>query len=136
MRKLLVITALILFAGIAFGQTLQKGAILYISNHTVELKPGVSLDQYMDAFLNKYIPEMEKLFPDTKSSIMKKGYGEMASDYMLVWFFPSEAVRDKYITPGFVIKDKAKAEKAFKLGEILDEYGADHGTGSNEWIVL
>ena len=44
----------------------------------------------------------------------------MASDYML----------------GFVVKDKDKAAKVFKLSDILDEYGTSHGTGSIEWIVL
>ena len=79
---------------------------------------------------------MEKLFPDTKLFIMKKDQGEMASDYMEVWYFPSEAVRDKYISPGFVIKDNAIAPKVFKLGEINDELGTPNGTGAKAWIVL
>lgn len=132
----MLVTALLLFVGIAFGQTLQKGAVLYIANQTIVLKPDVSLDQYMDAVMNKYNPEMEKLFPETKFFVMKKDQGEMASDFALVWYFPSEAVRDKYLTPGLVIKDEDLAPKVFKLSEILDDYGTSQRTGYKEWVVL
>ena len=60
----------------------------------------------------------------------------MASDYALVWYFPSEAVRDKYVTPDLVIKDNAIVPKVFKLSRMLDEYGTSQKTGSIEWIVL
>jgi len=136
MRKLIILTALLLFAGIAFGQTFQKGAVCYISTQTVELKDYVTMSQYMDFMTNTYIPEMEKLFPGTKLFMMKKDQREITSDILSVWYFPSEALRDKYLSEGFVIKDSAITPKVFKLGGMLEEYGTSKGTGSKEWIVL
>ena len=59
MRKLLVITALLLFAGIAFGQTLQKGNLIGVHVITFDLKPGVTVDQVIDFFDEKNKPAWE-----------------------------------------------------------------------------
>lgn len=137
MKKLLIVAAFILVAGITSGQTLQKGAVCYITTQTFVLNDYVTMSQYMDYMTNTYIPEMERLFPETKLFIMKKDQREITCDFMSVWYFPSEAVRDKYLSPEMVIKDKDTAPTVFKLGERLEEYGTStQGTKSMEWIVL
>ena len=64
-------TALLLFAGIAFGQTLPKGSVIGLHTSVVTLNPGVTLDHYMDFMNNKLFPEFEKHFPGIKLYLVK-----------------------------------------------------------------
>ena len=84
MRKLFVITALLLFAGIAFGQTLNKGSMIGVHPMTITLESGVTMDQFLDFFTNKWIPEVEKLFDGWKGIIVKGNKGEHVNEYGLV----------------------------------------------------
>jgi hypothetical protein len=99
MKKLILIAAMILMAGITFGQTLQKGAL--IGMHTVSplLSPGISIDQYLSFVNNKLIPAYEKSFPGLKCYLLKSKRGECVGCVILVFFFESEAIRDKYFKP-------------------------------------
>lgn len=70
MKKLLFVAAIILFTGTVFGQTLQKGAALAIRNFTIILNPDVTMNQFLDFYINKCIPEFEKNYPGTKEFIL------------------------------------------------------------------
>lgn len=138
MRKLLVVTALLLIAGIAFGQILKKGAVLAIRQSTeLVLKPDVTMNQYLNVIMTKWAPEMEKLFPDTKLIFMKGDRGIMANDYVWIWYFESNEVRNKYFTSEGVMKDEALNEKMSATMLILSEYVIDPGMENyTDWIVL
>lgn len=138
MRKLLVIAAFLLFAGIAFGQTLQKGAVLAIRHSTdLVLKPDVSMNQFLDVMMNKWNPELKKLFPGTEVFVLKGDRGTMTNEYSWVFYFESEELRAKYFTPEGSLKDEAQGEKLQKLNEILLEYAIDTGMSDyTDWIVL
>lgn len=62
-EKLFVITALLIFAGIASGQTLKKGSIVSISYYEVILQPDVTMNQYLEFLNTKYKAAFEKAFP-------------------------------------------------------------------------
>ncbi len=138
MKKLMIIATLLLLTGIAFGQTLQKGAVLAIRNSTeLVLKPDVSMNQYLDILMNKWAPEFLKIFPDTKLILMRGDRGDMANSYLWIWYFPSEEIRDKYFNSEGQMIDEALNEKMQKAMEILTEYVIDPGmTGYTDWIVL
>jgi len=138
MRKLLIITVLILFAGIAFGQTLQKGVVLAIRHSTdLVLKPDVTMNQYQEVVMNKWFPEMEKLFPGTKMFILKGDRGDMANGYAWVWYFESTEVRNKYFDSEGNISDAALNDKMLASMAILMEYAIDPGMADyTDWIVL
>jgi hypothetical protein len=95
MKKLLIITALILFAGIAFGQTLQKGNLIGVHSLTITLQPDVTMDQYMDFFTNKFIPKYQESFPGLKLQILKGDRGENENKLGLLFSFESVEARDK-----------------------------------------
>jgi hypothetical protein len=99
MRKLILINAMILAAGIANGQTLQKGAL--VGMHTVSpiLSPNVSMEQYLSFVKDKLIPAYEKSFPGLRCYILKSIRGECVDCIFLVFFFQSEEIRDKYFKP-------------------------------------
>lgn len=138
MKKLLVITALVMFVGITFGQELKKGAVLAIRNSTsMVLKPDVTMNQYLDVLMNKWAPEMEKLFPGTKMFMLKGDRGELANGYAWVWYFESEKLRGKYFGTEGNMTDPVLREKMMKLMEILNKYAVDTGMKNyTDWIVL
>jgi len=137
MKKLVIITALLLFAGIAFGQTLKKGAVLAIRHSTdLVLKPDVSMNQYLDVAMNKWAPEMEKLFPGTKMFIIKGDRGTLANYYAWVWYFESEEVRAKYFDSEGTMRDEALNEKMMASMQVLYELAIEPGmTDYTDWIV-
>jgi len=99
MKKLLVITALLLFAGIAFGQTLQKGNLIGLHVVSIDLKPGVNLDQYLDFFNEKVIPAWEKAEKGMKVFSIKGLRGENMNEIGVLVQYKDEATRDKSFNP-------------------------------------
>jgi hypothetical protein len=96
MRKLLVITALLLFAGIAFGQTLKKGGMIAVHVMTITLGPDVSMNQYLDFLNNKWYPQLNKLAEGVTFFALKGDRGENANSYATLVYSESEDVRNKY----------------------------------------
>jgi hypothetical protein len=137
MRKLLVITALLLFAGIAFGQTLKKGNLLGVHVMSVELKPGATMDQYIDFCKAKYIPASEKAYKGMKLFIMKGVRGVHNNSIGFIVQFPDEASRDQYYND-----DGTTNELGNKLVEEMAPIVTEMekiGTWSSEytdWVLL
>ena len=139
MKKLLIITAILLYSGIAFGQTFQKGSFIKIHNLTITLKPGVTMDQYLDFTINTLHPEFEKHFQGAKAFIMQGGSGDFTNDtdYASLYYFESAEVLSKYFDAkgnfnegGFAAFQKLGPafEKLEELGtEDREEYG---------WMIL
>ena len=129
MRKLLVITALLLFAGIAFGQTVQKGSIVGVHTSTVTLNSGVTLDQHLDYFTNRFIPEFEKHFPGVKLFLVKGLNREVKGEYGKIFIIESKKVFNKYwnddgsytdVTAAIVEKVQPLIDEGNKLGTTTD----------------
>ena len=114
MKKLLITTALILFAGISFGQKIQKGNLIGVHVLTVELKPGATMDQYIDFFNDKIKPAYEKAAPELKVFIVKGKRGEHMNEIGLIMQFTDEAARNKYNND-----DESPTELGIKIREEL-----------------
>ena len=105
MKKLIFAAALILLAGVAYGQHLQKGVILGVHNVTITLKPDVTMDQFLDAW-KKNISEAEKMFDGWKGFLVKGNKGENVNEYGLVWYIESVEAYNKYYK-----KDESETEE-------------------------
>jgi len=130
MKKLIIALALILIAGTAFGQTLQKGSIVALRTEAPILNPGVTMNQYADFMINKFAPEMEKLFPGTKVFILKADRGESKGGYaMLIWVESAEA-RDKI----FGAEDDDLQSKLLPLMEERSNF-ANTSDNYTDWVI-
>ena len=136
MRKLIVITALLLFAGIAFGQTVQKGSVIGLHTSVVTLNSGVTLDQYMDFINNKVIPEFEKNLPGIKVYLVKGLNREVKDEYALIFFAESKKVYNKYWNDDGSNTDISVAATA-KAQPLIDEWNKlDSSTHViTDWVV-
>ena len=95
------------------------------------------MNQYLDVAMNKWAPEMEKLFPGTDMFIMKGDRGDMTNSYAWVWYFESNEVRNKYFDSEGNMRDAALNEKMIASMMMLMEYAIDLGMENfTDWIVL
>ena len=79
------------------GQTIQKGNLVGIRTITVELKPNVTMDQVLDFYNTKWIPDADKYF-GWKFFVSKCLRGTACAENKLIMIahFKTEAARDKY----------------------------------------
>ena len=98
MKKLLVIASIVLFSGIAFGQTLKKGAILGIYETEITLKPDVTMDQFLDFCTNKWYPAINKLLEGEGVTffMLQSDRGAKKGNFAWGIYCESEEVRNAY----------------------------------------
>jgi hypothetical protein len=98
--KTKVLIMLCLFLGIGLtqlsAQTLPKGAVVCVNTFTYTLNPDVTMNQFLDFYLNKYIPEFEKNYPGVKTYVLWGDRGEKKNQIGTMDVYESVAVRDKY----------------------------------------
>lgn len=137
MKKLIIAVAIILVAGVAFGQTLKKGGVLALHHHQVTLAPGVTIDQYFDFYVDKIVPEMKKVFPGTTGQILKGIGVNNQHEYALLYYWESLELFRVYWNSDGTPTEKGAAgmaklqplfEKMNKLGESTQVPG--------DWIIL
>lgn len=96
MKKAVLAAGLILWAGVAHAQTLNKGNLIGVHHISVKLEPGVTMEQFVDYYNKNVIPELEKNWPGWKVYPVKRIRGEKADGMGLIIVVPSEGDRDKY----------------------------------------
>ena len=137
MKKLILFTAMIVMTGIALGQGVQKGNLVGVHVMTVTLTPGVTMEQFLDFYQNKYIPAYEKNLPGIKMYVAKGIRGENENSFGLIYIITSKEVRDKYWTETDVTTELAQS--AFKKLEPLSEEGKKLGawtrTKYTDWVI-
>jgi len=137
MKKLFVITALVLFAGVAFGQTLQKGGIVAIHEWTLKLNPDVSMNQFLEFWEKNMLPEMKKLMPES-TPIVLKGIGEDNKyDYAGLYYYNSlDDARIHFKEDGTPTEKGAAIMQKFGplMGEI-SKFG-EFTWSAKDWIIL
>ncbi|TFH27881.1 MAG: hypothetical protein E4H10_02355 [Bacteroidia bacterium] len=137
MRKLFIIAALLLFAGLAFGQTLQKGNLIGVHVITVDLKPGATLDQYIDFFNEKGKPAWENADKGMKVFLIKGLRGENVNEFGMIVQFKDEAARNKFYNA-----DESLTELGIKrqeeLAPIMSEWEkiGTYTSTYTDWLVL
>ena len=135
MKKLILLTALILFTGITFGQKLKKGNLIGTHALTIELNPGVTMEKFQDFYLNTYVPEYEKHLQGWKLYMTKSIRGENENTYGFIGVIESEEARDKYIIDeGF--RDEAIIEKLKPVNEELNKLGKVTSDKYTDWLIL
>lgn len=140
MRKLLVITALLLFAGIAFGQTLKKGSLVGVHHmNNVVLNEGVTMDECIEFYMQKYVPAYEKAFPGVKVFILEGDRGEEENNLGMIFFCESVKIRDEYWPEKDVTSEKANAglqEYLMPLQEEFQKLVKSSTSGHTDWKIL
>ena len=138
MKKLLIITALVLFAGVAYGQTLKKGTVIAMRNYTFTLLPGVTMDQVEDFWINKYNPMLNKAYPGVTWFLIKGERGELKNEFAELVYIESLDLRNKLWPDGDEITPYQ--EKASEIMAPISEHWAtlvkDGSVSTTDWVIL
>ncbi|PWT76584.1 MAG: hypothetical protein C5B59_06245 [Bacteroidetes bacterium] len=139
MKKGLFFLAFALLGISSFAQNLNKGNLIGLHNTTIDLKPGVTMGDYVKFFTTKVIPAYDKAFPGMKTYLIKSVRGQDSSSMGVIFMFNSEADRNKYFkndgTPTELFT-KANA-KLDAISKEMDQYVKSSNTPDkyNDWVV-
>lgn len=129
--------ALLLFAGVLFGQTLEKGGVIALHRLEVTLAPGVSLDQYLDFMEKQIMPEAKKIFPEA-TYLFLKGIGENNQNQIGTFYYweSLEGFRTYWNDDGTPTeKGAAGMAKLQPLFEKLNALGTNTMV-PGDWLIL
>jgi len=137
MKKLITIVALILLTGTVYSQTLKKDAVIAISTYTITLQPGITMEQYVDFLMKKYIPEYEKIFPGSKMYVLHGDRGEKKDQIGFMWYFESLKARDKYYPTESDFSDAAQLAwgRMDAISEEESKYVVNSSRVFTDWII-
>jgi hypothetical protein len=114
-------TKIFLFLSFLFGiATMQLSAQkldqnrknVVIDAYIVTLRPGVTMDQYVDFLKTKVVSEYDKNFPGSKMTIGSPDSWRKKNQYCFLYSFDSVKEFNKYITKGTEMSDELKAARA------------------------
>lgn len=121
------------------AQTLKKGSVIAVNTYSFTLNPDVTLNQFLDFYINKYIPEYEKNYPGVKEYVLWGDRGEKINQIGVMDIFESVAIRDKYWpTEGSEGSDVAKSaqEKMKAINDEIGKFFIGDGTRTyTDWII-
>ena len=140
MKRLLIVTAFLLFAGIASGQTLKKGCIIGVHHMTdIVFAEGATMDDLLEFNLQKYIPAFEKALPGVKLFMLEGTRGEEENNFGFLYYCESVEIRDQYWPEMDVISEKANAALEEHLGPLMEELDkiiTSTSSGHTDWTIL
>ena len=131
------VTVFLLVAGFAFGQVLQEGNLVGVHVVKVELKPGVTMDQYIDFLNEKMKPAWEKADKGREVFLMKGIRGENNNEFGMIIIYKDEAARNKHYNEDGSSSDygiKIAGELAPIMAEV--EKLATWTSSYTDWIIL
>lgn len=120
------------------AQTLKKGVVVSVNTYTINLNPDVTMNQFLDFFMNKYIPEYEKNFPGVREFVASADRGQNKNQIGTITYYESIAVRNKYYpSEGEEMSDIAKAalEKMKALNEEFNKYVVEVRRDYTDWVI-
>ena len=135
MRKLLVITAFLLFAGVAFGQTLTKGGVISVHAYDITLQPDVTMNQFLEFWTNKVIPEFEKVWPGGKDLVMMGDRGKHKYGFATISYFESVEQRDKLFPAEGDPNDAPIPELLVPIFEELSKYILSYEDEYTDYVI-
>ncbi len=139
--KVKILLVLIFLLGISItrstAQTLQKGTVMGIHTYTLTLNPDVTMNQFLDFMMNKYVPASDENFPGSKMFILTGDRGENKNKLAIMIVFESVEVRDKYYPAPDEVSPEYDAAEA-KMTAILEEMNkhiVDFTRVYTDWVI-
>ena len=136
MKKLVIITALVLFAGVAFGQTIKKGGAIGIHAWTLKLNPDVTMNQFLELWENTAVPAMKKAIPEQTPFLLKGIGANNKFEYAGLYYYNSiEDFRKYWKEDGPTEKGAAVMQTYGPLLEEISKLGEFTYT-AKDWIII
>ncbi len=137
MKKIMFFGILILSSGFLCGQTLKKGNLVGIHVITIELHPGVTMEQFQNFHLNKLIPAYEKHYTGWQMYLAKGIRGDFKNTYGWIMVAESEETRDRLYKDNGSMTEYGKIinEKMQPVLKEVEKFGKLKRTYT-DWLIL
>ena len=137
MRTIYLIGILILLSGLVFGQTLEKGNLVGIHVITIELNPGVTMQEFQDFHINTLIPEYEKYYVGWQMYLAQGIRGENKNRYGWILVAESEETRNRLYNDNGSLTEYGKEirEKMKPVLDKVEKFGKLNRTYT-DWLIL
>ena len=137
MRKLLVITALVLFAGIAFGQTIKTDGVLMVHQLNTTLDEA-TMDKMLDEWVKNITPLTKKYFPEATLHWVKGIGGDNKNAIASFAYYNSLDDYRKYYNEDGTLTEAGGAAYAAVMPlaqELMAKYGEMSWT-LRDWVII
>lgn len=140
MKKIFFILAFTLLCAFSFGQTLHKGNLVGVHVFTPDLKEGMTIQDLGDFIKNKWLPEVNKVFPDLKGYLVKSIRGDDSTSLGIIFIAKSESDRNRYWTADNKLKpdvQKAVDKMLERLRKENEKYvtALQASDKYNDWVL-
>ncbi len=137
MKKIILFTSLVFLVSISFAQTIKKGNVIGTHVLKVELKPGVTMEEWQNFYSKNVLSDISKSFEGQEAYLMKGIRGENKNEFGVLFIIQSERHRDKYYNDDGSMNE-AGQEVMNEFQPVLDEL-KKLGTSSftyTDWVVV
>lgn len=137
MKKLALVTTALLFVCFLQGQQLQNGNLIGVHALKMTLNPGVTMDQFIQFYTEKFIPAYESAYPGWHLRLARSLRGNVPKDNLgLIFIIDSEQTRDKYYNPDGTENELSTAanEKLKSVNDELMKYGSGNSIYT-DWVL-
>jgi len=136
MKKLVIITALVLFAGVAFGQTIKEGGAIGIHEWTLKLNPDVTMNQFLELWENTAVPAMKKIIPEQTPFLLKGIGANNKFEYAGLYYYNSIEDYKKYWGEDGPTEKGAAAMVSY--GPLMEEISklGEFTYTAKDWIII
>ena len=119
------------------GPVLQSGNVLGIHVASYELAPGVTEDEWINFFKEKWHPEFEMHFEGARVFLLRGLRGEYMDQMGTLFYFESVEVRDKYWKEdgSYTELGQAAFDKMQPISEKANEL-AEWSSSYTDWMIL
>jgi hypothetical protein len=124
-----------LFIGTGMTQLSAQEEGVIFDTFIVTLRPGVTMDQYLDFLKTRYVSEYNKNFPGSKLTIGSPDSWRKKNQYSFFYTFESNKEYNKYYTNGLERSDICKAawQKMESVNQEVNKYISDSKRVETEW---
>lgn len=139
MKSLLIVFAILLFAGSLIGQELEKGNIIGAHVWTAfQLKPGVTEEQFLNFWETKYKPAYEKHFDGVKMFVLRGIKGNEIGVLGHMYYYKDTNTFEKYVSPtgGLTEEGLVIWEKVQPVFDELFQMIEDWDSEFTDWNIL
>jgi len=137
MKKIIIAAAFLLFAGIAFGQTFQKGGTIGIHEWSLKLNPDVTMNQFLELWEAEAIPLMKKVLPEMTPFLLKGIGVDNKYEYAGLYYYNSiEDLRKYWKEDGSPTEKGAAVMESY--GPIFEEISklGEFTYKAKDWIII
>ena len=140
LKRIVIIAAIFLIPAIYDAQELERGSLIGVHVVTVNLKPNVTIEDFIKFYVEHVLPEYEKNWPGLKGYLLKSFFSDSKNKFAIVWLFKTVEDRNRNFNADGSANELEKAALA-KVKPIEDKLKAMYGdytiqyTREDDWVV-